>query len=73
MPSYRVTWEIDIDADSPLEAAKQAITILRDEDSTATIFTVVADGSTTFVDTGTEMTTQTTMRELMRRIAQGDP
>ena len=22
MPSYRVTWEIDIDADSPLEAAK---------------------------------------------------
>lgn len=24
MPSYRVTWEIDVDADDPLDAAKQA-------------------------------------------------
>lgn len=40
MPTYTVTWSIDIDADSPLEAAHQALTIHRDPESTATVFTV---------------------------------
>ena len=73
MPSYKVTWEIDVDADTPLEAAQEALR-MQDSGSTATIFTVVSDdGCTTFVDADTGMTTQTTMRELVRRIAQGDP
>lgn len=38
--SYRVTWEIDIDAASPREAAEKALHIQRDVDSTATVFTV---------------------------------
>ena len=39
--TYRVVWEIDIDADTPLEAAKEAISIQRDTGSTATYFYVV--------------------------------
>ena len=39
--SYRVTWEIDIDAASSREAAEKALHIQRDPDSTATVFTVV--------------------------------
>ena len=38
---YRVSWEIDVDADSPEEAAQQALTIQADPDSIATCFTVV--------------------------------
>jgi len=39
--SYRVIWTIDIDdADSPLEAAEEALRIQRDPDSIATIFEV---------------------------------
>ena len=38
--SFRVTWEIDIDAASPREAAEKALHIQRDVDSTATVFTV---------------------------------
>lgn len=38
--SYRVTWEIDIDAASPREAAEKALHIQRDPDSIATVFTV---------------------------------
>lgn len=37
---YRVTWEIDVTANSPREAAEQALTIQRDPDSTATVFEV---------------------------------
>lgn len=39
--TYRVVWEIDIDADTPLEAAKEAISIQRDKGSEATCFYVV--------------------------------
>jgi hypothetical protein len=38
--SYRVTWEIDIDAASPREAAEKALHIQRDPDSIATVFAV---------------------------------
>lgn len=37
---YRVTWEIDVEADSPIEAAKKAQEIQWDLSSTATVFTV---------------------------------
>jgi hypothetical protein len=37
---YLVKWEIDIDADSPLEAAKEALRIQRDPESIATVFKV---------------------------------
>jgi hypothetical protein len=38
---YLVTWEIDIDADTPEEAARKALAIQRNPDSIATIFDVV--------------------------------
>lgn len=40
MARYVVTWVIDIDADSPVDAAKEAQTIQRDPSSLATVFTV---------------------------------
>ena len=40
MKTYRVTWEIDIDANSPYEAASRALEIQRDPGSTATVFDV---------------------------------
>lgn len=41
MKTMRVVWEIDISADSPKEAAECALKIQRDNDSTATVFTVI--------------------------------
>jgi hypothetical protein len=40
MADYRVAWEIDIEADSPDEAACEAMAIQRNPESTASIFTV---------------------------------
>jgi len=40
MPEYLVTWKIDIEASNPKEAAKQALEIMRDPESTATVFEV---------------------------------
>lgn len=40
MPDYRVSWSIDIEAESPLEAAKQAFEYMQDHDTTATVFEV---------------------------------
>jgi len=37
----RVRWEIDVDADSPREAARKALEIQRDPDSIATVFDVI--------------------------------
>ena len=37
---YRVVWEIDINAETPEEAANIAHTIQQDTESTATVFTV---------------------------------
>jgi hypothetical protein len=58
---YRVEWNIDIEADTPEDAAKQAIEIHRDHESTATIFQVTdqlsqllgsnLDGKTRTIDT----------------------
>jgi len=51
MTSYSVNWEIEIDAESPVEAARQALTIHRDQNSTATVFDVFdEEGNCTRVD-----------------------
>ncbi len=40
MKTYRVEWSIEIDADTPREAAEMALDIQRDPFSTATVFEV---------------------------------
>lgn len=40
MAEYRVEWAIDIEADTPEEAARLALEIQRDPASTAMVFTV---------------------------------
>lgn len=37
---YRVSWSIDIEAESPLEATREALAIQRDPESIATVFDV---------------------------------
>ncbi len=49
MTSYLITWIIDIEADSPEEAAEEALTIQRRPNSIATVFEVL--------DMGTDVTT----------------
>lgn len=49
--NYRITWEIDIHAASPLEAARQALAVQRDANSMATVFTVAdEEGETLTID-----------------------
>jgi hypothetical protein len=48
MSTHRVIWEIDIDVDSPREAAEKALEIQRDVNSTATCFTVVSMSNNDF-------------------------
>jgi len=51
MGEYLVRWEIEIEAETPQDAAAQALDIQRDPDSIATVFDVSgADGETTRVD-----------------------
>ena len=45
---HRVIWEIDLDVDSPREAAEKALEIQRDVNSTATHFTVITMQSNDF-------------------------
>ena len=40
MTEYTVTWTIELDAESPADAARQALAIQRDPESIATFFTV---------------------------------
>jgi hypothetical protein len=40
MNGYLVTWQIDMDADTPEEAAIKALHIMRDEESSAKYFLV---------------------------------
>ena len=51
MNSYRVTWEINVDAESPEEAARKAQNIQRNLDEWAGVFDVYnEDGKGTRVD-----------------------
>lgn len=40
MPLYRISWVIDLDAETPLEAAQLALEVQRDPNSIATVFVV---------------------------------
>ena len=46
----RVCWEIDVDATTPLEAARKALAIHRDPESIATVFDVQYRGKMVRVD-----------------------
>lgn len=49
--SYHVVWEIDIDATSPVEAARQALACAQERGTHAVVFDVIAeDGTSTRVD-----------------------
>lgn len=50
MPHYKIAWFIDIEADSPLEAAQEALAIHRDSESIATVFTVRSADSSICID-----------------------
>lgn len=51
MPEYHVVWEIDLKADSPEDAARQALEIQRDPFSTSTVFKIYSGGKEpTYVD-----------------------
>jgi hypothetical protein len=47
MPEYHVSWEIDLSADSPREAAAKALAIQRDAESIATVFDVTDEAGAT--------------------------
>ena len=48
---YHVSWDIDLVADSPMDAARQALRIQRDRDSIATVFDVTdEEGNTERID-----------------------
>ncbi|MGW6569825.1 hypothetical protein [Streptomyces sp. NPDC054975] len=50
MPEYTVTWEIDVGAADPVDAARKALAIQRNAASWAAVFTVHSDTSTATVD-----------------------
>ena len=45
MPSYTVTWEVQLDADSPKDAAIEALNFQTDPFNEALCYTVVNDGT----------------------------
>lgn len=44
MPSYVVSWIIDVEANSPAEAAEEAFRMMQDPDTLATFYHVKEDG-----------------------------
>ena len=57
LSEFTVKWEIEVDADSPWEAAKQALSIMRDRGSDATYFNITdAKGELYDVDIEEERT-----------------
>lgn len=50
MPEYRVMWEIDIEAESPRQAAEKALEIQREAGSEAVVFSVTQIIRTHLVD-----------------------
>ncbi|MFD5790473.1 hypothetical protein ACFWH1_28105 [Streptomyces sp. NPDC127037] len=47
---YEVTWTIDLDTADPVEAAREALAIIRDPTSWDPVFTVRGNGQTFIVD-----------------------
>ncbi len=54
MKTFHVTWEMSIDAETPEDAARQALEIHRDPESVATVFAVDYLGVRMVVDVETE-------------------
>lgn len=50
MPEYVVEWQINISADNPREAAEQALNIMRNPSSTATVFDVLTEDESVRID-----------------------
>ena len=50
MTTYLVTWEMHIEAESPEDAALQALGVHRDPESVATVFAVEHKGIRTVID-----------------------
>jgi len=51
MKEYHVTWDIEVEAKNPIEAAETALKIQRDPFSTAIVFRVIdMTGKVVFVD-----------------------
>jgi len=51
MPEYRVKWEIDVEAVSPIAAARLALKMQRDQESVATVFGVIGpEGENIIID-----------------------
>ena len=51
MPDYTIEWRIELAAETPVDAARQALEIMRDPASTSTVFTVLDDeGETHEID-----------------------
>lgn len=48
--SYRVAWDIDVEAPSVVEAAREAFRVMQDPDTTATAFVVEIRGRAYTVD-----------------------
>jgi hypothetical protein len=53
MNAYRISWFIDVEAEDPLAAAREALAMQRDPESIATIFTVQDCGGSVCVDADT--------------------
>jgi len=45
MPEFKITWDIELNADSPEEAAEEALEIMRDIHNEALAFEVVEQGT----------------------------
>tara|TARA_R110002096_G_scaffold105162_1_gene231638 strand:- start:826 stop:1068 length:243 start_codon:yes stop_codon:yes gene_type:complete len=50
MTSYLVCWEIDIDEDTPSDAAKEALSIMQNKESEALFFKVIHSASGKMID-----------------------
>ncbi len=70
MATYKVTWDIEIDADSPREAAEQALKFQRDPNSTATVFSVFdEEGNQTQIDLLEQpLKTETNTRAMEKKV-----
>jgi len=70
MRTMRVTWEIDIEADTPEEAAERALEIQRNQYSTATVFTVIDKGKKHEIDLTPSNPIDVAMKQAEKHVAE---
>lgn len=74
MARYLVSWEIDIHADSPDDAARQAFAHMQRPGTSATVFDVLeydSNGQAIRVDIN-ELTHEETLRQIVQAVVQLD-